>query len=187
MKKHLKIFALLLTLVFLFSACTDLPIEPVEPSDPIGQPSIPEQPSDPITPIEPEPDEPIEAPFENYGKKVIDIYVAEVKVTKNGKYTSMEQVAVHLYLYHCLPSNYRTKKNFDKKNYTSSNMLSVGGDTFYNREGHLPTASGRTYTECDIDYRGGNRNAKRIVFSSDWLIFYTSDHYSTFSILRFHE
>lgn len=179
MKKSLKIVALLLALLFVLAACvTEPPINP----------DVPEQPSSPTQPVEPdEPDEPTETPFESYGKNVIDIYLSKVKVTNGGKYTSMEEVAVHLYLYHCLPSNFRTKNNFNKKNYTSSNMLSVGGDRFYNREGHLPTASGRTYTECDIDYRGGNRNAKRIVFSSDWLIFYTSDHYATFSILRFHE
>lgn len=182
MKKHLKILALLLTLLLLFSACTILPIDPVTPSDPIGQPSIPEQPTEPE-----QPDIPTEEPFENYGKQIIDVYLSEVNVTQGGKYTSMEEVGAHIYLYHCLPSNYVTKNNFKKSNYTSTNMLSVGGNRFYNKEEHLPTASGRTYTECDIDYRGGNRNAKRIVFSSDWLIFYTSDHYDTFSILRFHE
>ena len=35
-----------------------------------------------------------------------------------------------------------------------------------------------------IDYNGGkSRNAKRIVYSNDGLIFYTGDHYESFSQL----
>lgn len=173
MKKYLKILTLLLTLLLVFAACVSTP--PVtDPDGTIGQPSIPEQ---PVTP---------EETFENYGKQVIDIYLSKVNVVNGGKYTSMEQVATHIYLFHCLPSNFMVKKDFKKHTYTAENMLSTGGDRFFNNEGFLPAATGRTYTECDIDYAGGNRNAKRIVYSSDWLIFYTSDHYSTFSILRFH-
>ena len=47
----------------------------------------------------------------------------------------------------------------------------------------LPDAEGRTYHECDIDYEGGFRNAKRIVYSDDGLIYYTEDHYETFELL----
>ena len=32
----------------------------------------------------------------------------------------------------------------------------------------------------DIDFDGGYRNGKRIVFSSDGLIYYTADHYQSF-------
>ena len=57
--------------------------------------------------------------------------------------------------------------------------MCIGGDRFYNREGLLP--SGKTYYECDIDTLGkSNRGAKRIVFSKDGDIYYTSDHYVTF-------
>ena len=34
-----------------------------------------------------------------------------------------------------------------------------------------------------IDYEGGYRNAKRIIFSDDGLIFYTEDHYESFEQL----
>ena len=45
----------------------------------------------------------------------------------------------------------------------------------------LPEAKGRTYTECDIDTDGcGSRGARRLIFSSDGLYFYTTDHYETF-------
>ena len=42
---------------------------------------------------------------------------------------------------------------------------------------------GRKYYECDIDYEGGFRGAKRIVFSNDGLIYYTEDHYESFELL----
>lgn len=51
-----------------------------------------------------------------------------------------------------------------------------------NREGLLP--QGHTYYECDIDTLGASsRGAKRIVYSSDGLIYYTSDHYASFTLL----
>jgi hypothetical protein len=56
----------------------------------------------------------------------------------------------------------------------------IGGDRFMNREGRLPAAAGRRWTEADLDYGCGRRNAKRLVFSSDRLIFVTVDHYETF-------
>ena len=37
--------------------------------------------------------------------------------------------------------------------------------------------------ECDIDYKTGNRNAKRLVYSNDGLIYYTDDHYKSFEKL----
>ena len=58
--------------------------------------------------------------------------------------------------------------------------MSIGGDRFGNREGLLPEEDDRIYYECDIDYEGGYRNGKRIVFSNDGLIFYTEDHYESF-------
>jgi hypothetical protein len=56
----------------------------------------------------------------------------------------------------------------------------IGGDRFSNREGRLPNAASRRWTEADLDYACGRRNAKRLVFSSDRLIFVTIDHYETF-------
>ena len=50
--------------------------------------------------------------------------------------------------------------------------------------GLLPKKSGRTYKECDIDTLGkSSRGAKRIVFSNDGLVYYTDDHYSSFTLL----
>ena len=60
----------------------------------------------------------------------------------------------------------------------------IGGDVFGNREGILPKEKGRTYYECDIDTNGQNsRGAKRLVFSDDGLIYYTEDHYESFTLL----
>lgn len=56
----------------------------------------------------------------------------------------------------------------------------IGGDRFFNREKRLPEASGRRWTEADLDFACGRRNAKRLVFSSDRLIYVTVDHYSSF-------
>lgn len=123
--------------------------------------------------------------FESYGFEIIEIDLDDISISSSGIYNTMEEVGAYIFTYHTLPSNYRTKSNFNKSNYTKDNKLSCGGDRFYNREGILPSSPTRTYTECDIDYRGGSRNAKRIVYSSDYLIFYTDDHYATFKILRF--
>ena len=59
----------------------------------------------------------------------------------------------------------------------------IGGDTFGNREGLLPEEDGRIYYECDVNYEGGYRGGERIVFSSDGLIYYTDDHYESFTLL----
>ena len=65
----------------------------------------------------------------------------------------------------------------------NGNGCSIGGDIFTNTQKVLPVKKGRIYYECDIDYEGGKRNAKRIVFSDDGLIFYTPDHYNSFEQL----
>ena len=56
---------------------------------------------------------------------------------------------------------------------------SIGGDVFGNREGRLPDGK-RIWHEADLDYKGGRRGAKRIVYSNDGLRRITVDHYQTF-------
>ena len=117
--------------------------------------------------------------------------VSEVKVEKSGEYTSKDEVAAYLNRYGCLPDNYITKEEakamgWDSKEGNLGEVApgkSIGGDYFGNYEGILPEASGRKYYECDIDTDGGYRGAKRIVYSSDGLIYYTEDHYETFELL----
>jgi guanyl-specific ribonuclease Sa len=59
----------------------------------------------------------------------------------------------------------------------------IGGDRFGNREGLLPESDGRKYFECDVAYEGGYRGAERLVYSNDGLIYYTPDHYESFTLL----
>ncbi len=114
-----------------------------------------------------------------------------VSVTEQGTYTDKEHVAAYIHTYGKLPSNYITKKDAKQSGWDSGkgNLhevlpgMSIGGDRFGNHEGKLPKEKGRTYTECDIDYAGGRRGAKRVIFSNDGLIFYTEDHYNTFEQL----
>lgn len=117
--------------------------------------------------------------------------VMETELSEDGTYTSKDEVAEYLYLYGHLPSNFITKKEAKKLGWVSSegNLdevapgMSIGGDYFGNYEGLLPEADGRDYYECDIDFDGTYRNAKRIVFSNDGLIYYTEDHYESFELL----
>lgn len=60
------------------------------------------------------------------------------------------------------------------------NGKSIGGDAFANREGGLPANDNR-WREADLDYKGGRRGAKRIVFSNDGMRMVTVDHYKTFT------
>ena len=112
-------------------------------------------------------------------------------VTENGEYTDKDSVALYIHTYGHLPSNYISKTKARKAGWDNTkgnlwNVLpgkSIGGSEYYNEDGQLPDANGRRWTECDIDYQGGYRGAKRIVFSNDGLIFYTRDHYETFERL----
>ena len=116
---------------------------------------------------------------------------ADVSVFEDGTYTDKDHVALYLHLYEKLPANYISKTKAKKAGWDAEagnlwNVCpgkSIGGGTFYNDDGLLPEKSGRTWKECDIDYAGGYRGAKRICYSSDGLIFYTDDHYQSFTQL----
>ncbi len=85
-----------------------------------------------------------------------------------------------------LPDNFITKAEARALGWPGGDLwryapgMSIGGDRFGNLEGHLPTAKGRQYYECDCWYTGGSRDRYRIVYSNDGLVFYTEDHYNTF-------
>ena len=109
---------------------------------------------------------------------------------RDGSYTTKEDVALYIHLYGELPSNFITKSEAEDLGWSGGGLepyapgKCIGGDKFGNREGLLPDAPGRTWTECDIDTLGkSSRGAKRIVFSNDGLIFYTDDHYESFTQL----
>lgn len=211
LKKHLRLFfSFLLLSVFLLTGCSPLTEEPVAELPVITDESnITEEEtlvSEEEIEIETETEEETQSLEEKIEEatKQETIETTEPPVTQedtaidfrseideNGTYTSKEEVAAYLNLYGHLPSNYITKKEAKKLGWVSSegNLdevapgMSIGGDYFGNFEGNLPEAKGRDYYECDIDFDGSYRNAKRIVFSNDGLIYYTEDHYETFELL----
>ena len=111
-------------------------------------------------------------------------------IDEDGYYTTKEDVALYIYTYGHLPDNFITKKEAESLGWSGGGLddyaygCSIGGNRFGNYEGLLPEADGRTYTECDIDtMHASKRGAKRIVFSNDGLIYYTDDHYESFTLL----
>ena len=127
-------------------------------------------------------------------EKISDGKNTEVaKIDIDGRYTDKDNVALYIKTYKKLPRNFITKKEARKLGWnTSKNNLkdvmgdkSIGGDVFKNYEKILPVIDGRTYYECDIDFNGKKRNAKRIIYADDFdedigYIYYTEDHYKTF-------
>ena len=183
-----KILALILAVVMLLSltGCAevldvllDIGIGYLETLDPTDGTTAPEQPmvTDPEDPTQKPTESPTEAP-------------TEPPIDEEGWYYSKEDVALYLYTYGHLPGNFITKSEAQKLGWSGGSVerykegAAIGGDRFSNREGILPKASGRQYYECDIDTNGkSSRGAKRIVFSNDGLIYYTDDHYESFTLL----
>ena len=104
----------------------------------------------------------------------------------NGSYTTKNDVALYIHLYGRLPNNFITKKQAENQYGKTSGLNKygkcIGGDRFYNNEGLLP--SGYTYYECDIDtLYSSKRGAKRLVFTYSGRIYYTDDHYESFTRL----
>ncbi len=86
-----------------------------------------------------------------------------------------------------LPERYVTKREAERLGWQPGSDLcrvargrTIGGDRFGNYERRLPTAQGRVWREADLDFNCGRRGAKRLLFSSDGLIYVTVDHYDSF-------
>lgn len=114
----------------------------------------------------------------------------ELVLEYEGAYFSKEDVALYIHTYGTLPSNFVTKDEAEEAGWSGGSVekylpgCAIGGDRFGNREGLLPDAPGRKWTECDINTLGASgRGAERIVFSNDGLIYYTPDHYESFELL----
>lgn len=111
-------------------------------------------------------------------------------ISEDGSYSSRDEVALYIHTYGHLPDNFITKKQARELGWDGGSVevyapgKCIGGDRFGNYEGLLPEKDGRSYTECDIDTLGkSSRGAKRIIFSNDGLIYYTDDHYASFTLL----
>lgn len=113
------------------------------------------------------------------------------RIREDGRFSSPTDVALYLHTYRKLPRNYITKSAATKAGWESSkgnlwdvtDHMSIGGDVFGNREGLLPSKSGRIWYECDVNYAGGFRGGERIVYSNDGLFYYSKDHYANFTRL----
>lgn len=130
-----------------------------------------------------------EAPQDNYEESGPDSNSDPV-IDEFGWYYTAEEVSLYIYTYGHLPENFITKDQARDLGWEGGSVekfapgYAIGGDTFGNREGLLPKENGRVYYECDIDTNGASsRGAKRIVFSNDGLIYYTDDHYESFTLL----
>lgn len=118
-------------------------------------------------------------------------------VQESGKYTSKDSVAAYLCKFDKLPSNYvgksegqklyesKTGKTFEKWNFNPWTTIGVmiGGDTYSNSEGLLPKGS---YHEADVDYSANNRGTKRLMYQGGCTIYYTANHYESYSEIKIH-
>lgn len=108
---------------------------------------------------------------------------------KQTAITAPQDIADYIFAHGTLPDNFMTKSEARQLGWDSSQNYvsdvapgySIGGDKFGNYEGLLPDASGRKWYEADANYTAGPRGAERILYSSDGLVYYTSDHYQTFT------
>lgn len=123
-------------------------------------------------------------------------------VEESGRYKTRDSVAAYLCKYDKLPANYvgksegkklyesETGKAFDKWNFNPWTTIGVmiGGDNFdnlaSNPDNYHATLPEGSYREADVDYSGENRGTKRLVYQPDCVIYYTSDHYETFTRLE---
>lgn len=166
---------------------------PTDPIDPRPHPTEPEEtwPDDNRPrPTEPEQTQPEEQPTQPEETQPKPTEPQGPWLDPYGTYTRRDDVALYIHLYGRLPNNFITKSQAKALGWKSGSLeryapgKCIGGDRFYNNEGLLPKASGRYYYECDIDTLGAsNRGAKRIVYSNDGLIYYTSNHYASFTLL----
>ena len=135
--------------------------------------------------------------YENSSKKNQDNFEKEKSDFSNKNNNSSNQideltndeiVVKYLKEHGELPDYYITKSEAKSLGWVPSkgNLCEVapgkaiGGDIWTNRQKSLPTKSGRKYFEADLNYNCGNRNADRVVFSNDGLVFVTFDHYRSF-------
>ena len=158
-------------------------LEELEPEEPDAE--LPEE-----LELDPESEEPSAELPEEKEEEPAQTEDEAPAIDEDGEYTKRDDVALYIHTYGHLPKNFITKNEARKLGWSGGGLddyapgKAIGGDKFGNYEGLLPTKEGRQYYECDIDTVGkSSRGAKRIIFSNDGLIYYTSDHYESFTLL----
>ena len=156
-----KLFAVLLAALLLLCACSASAVETAKQKKNTAAPAVTEIPA-----------------------------VAE-PTAEPGPLDEAQRIADYIFEHGELPDNFITKKEAqalgwdNMYNYVSDVApgKSIGGDYFGNYEKQLPVVKGRKYYEADCFYRGGKRNAYRIIYSTDGHVWFTGDHYQTFTEL----
>ena len=104
-----------------------------------------------------------------------------VRVKETGQYSTKNEVALYLYTYHHLPSNYVSKRDPSIKDTSvpPSDGRYFGGDVHYYKKRITEYTTKTDLRECDLSYSSTeNRGSKRLVYSTDFTeIFYTYTHY----------
>ncbi|MCF0222053.1 MAG: hypothetical protein HUK19_07150 [Fibrobacter sp.] len=114
----------------------------------------------------------------------------------NSQYTSKIEVANYICKNGRLPDNYvnkregkrlyeqKTGRDFVKWNFNPWTTIGymIGGDYYNNGEGLLPSGDWR---EADVDYLTSSRGSKRLVYASGCRIYYTENHYRSFTKIEF--
>lgn len=159
--KLFRLFAVLLAAVLLLCACSANAVETAKRKKNTAAPAVTETPA-----------------------------VAE-PTAEPGPLDEAQRIADYIFEHGELPDNFITKKEaqalgWDKYVNKVSDVApgkSIGGDYFGNYEKQLPVVQGRKYYEADCYYFGGDRNEYRIIYSNDGHVWFTGDHYQTFTEL----
>ena len=101
-------------------------------------------------------------------------------VHENGRYHTKKEVALYLYTYKKLPSNYLLKSETEKSGEQPEDGYYIGGDVFRYAKKITEYTEKTDLRECDLDYpeNTSRRGQKRLVYAADCSeIFYTDTHY----------
>ena len=182
-----KVLSLLLILLLLFG-CAPAPL----PEEVTDLPLLTEAPADPSAKASPDGSPAIttDAPCHETPAPSRAPAATESPVIYGEDYDDRDRVALYLHLFGELPPHFITKAEARKLGWDGGEVedfrpgAAIGGDWFGNYEGLLPKKKGRSYYECDVGTVGKrSRGAKRIIYSSDGLVYYTDDHYESFTLL----
>ena len=187
-RKIAALVALLLAGLLLLTGCGEV-LEAVVDSNPKATEALPLATEAPAK-AEKATKAPTEAPTEKPTKAPTKA-PTEAPTEAPGPIIEPQAIADYIFAHGELPDNFITKEEAQALGWDSSRNYvsdvapgkSIGGDRFGNYEGQLPKKKGRTFRECDCNYTKGKRGGERIVYSNDGHVWYTNDHYETFTEL----